>query len=66
MEGLEEGHFRQNKLQIEGMSLGVSIRNLSGDIKWVVGYINLKFKGKVSQDEDLRVTGILWHLKQWD
>lgn len=32
------------------------MRNLGGDIKWVVGYTNLKLKGKGTRDEDLRVT----------
>lgn len=41
-----------------GMSLGGSMRNLGGDIKWVVGYINLKLKGKGTRDEDLRVTAL--------
>lgn len=48
------------------MNLGVSIRNLSGDTKWVVGYRNLELKEKISRNKDLRVTGIRWYLKQWD
>lgn len=46
------------------MRLAVFIRNPGGGNKWVVGYMNLELKGKV-RNEDLRVTGIRWHEKQW-
>lgn len=57
---------RENSRCDAGMSLGVSLRNLTGDIKWVAGYRNLELNKKVSRNKDLGVTGIRWHLKQWN
>lgn len=57
---------RENSECNAGMSLGVSIRNLSGAIKRVVGYKNLELKRKVCRDKDLGVSGIRLCLKQQD